>query len=298
MIYTVIQQGSSTCKARIGALCELGGVSRAGYYRFLGRNPKPEPDMALRDRIQRICLDHTSYGYRRVTAALRREGFQVNHKRVLRMMREDNLLCLRKKSFVATTNSNHGLPVYPNLAGQMAPTGINQLWASDITYIRLGHAFVYLAVVLDTYSRKVVGWALSNHIDTELTLQALRVALRKRTVRPGLVHHSDRGVTAIEDRLCGQGLRRAAAGARHSHQHESEGQSVRQCTVRTLHANPQVRRGVDQRIRRSGRCTSEHPTIHRTSVQQKAASLRPGLSPTGRVRSPSTTPKRVHLNRN
>ena len=194
MIYTVIKEGIGTCKARIGALCKLGGVSRAGYYRFLRRKPKPDRDALLRDHIQRICLAFTSYGYRPVTKELHRMGFQVNHKRVLRLMREDDLLCTRKKGYVATTNSAHGFPVYPNLAGEMTLTGINQLWCSDITYIRLEHAFVYLAVVLDAYSRRVVGWALSRRIDTELTLDALRMALRKRSVRPGLVHHSDRGV--------------------------------------------------------------------------------------------------------
>ncbi len=135
-----------------------------------------------------------SYGYRPITAELHRRGLKVNHKRVLRLLREDNLLCLRQRAFVRTTDSNHSLTVYPNLARGLALSNINQLWVSDITYIRLRREFVYLAVVLDAYSRRCIGWALSRHIDTELALKALRLALANRTVPPGLVHHSDRGV--------------------------------------------------------------------------------------------------------
>jgi transposase InsO family protein len=129
-----------------------------------------------------------------MTAELHREGLVVNHKRVLRIMREDNLLCLRKRRFIKTTDSEHGLPIYPNLAKDLQVTGMDQLWVSDITYIRLQREFVYLAVVLDAFTRKVIGWDLSRRIDTELTLAALQMALDNRTVKPGLVHHSDRGV--------------------------------------------------------------------------------------------------------
>jgi putative transposase len=135
-----------------------------------------------------------SYGYRRVQAELKRRGHELNHKRVRRLMREDNLLCLRRRSFVRTTDSKHGFTVYPNLAREMMLTDINQLWVADITYIRLRSEFVYLAVILDAYSRRVIGWELSNSLAAELALGALRMALKGRRFGPGLVHHSDRGV--------------------------------------------------------------------------------------------------------
>jgi transposase InsO family protein len=150
--------------------------------------------MALRDAIQRIALEFPSYGWRRMTAELQRQGWAVNHKRVYRRMREDNLLCLRKRRFVVTTDSAHGLPVYPNLARTLRLTGLDQLWVADLTYIRLELEFVYLAVILDAFSRRVIGWALDRTLEAELTLQALRKALLRRRPAPGLVHHSDRGV--------------------------------------------------------------------------------------------------------
>jgi putative transposase len=125
---------------------------------------------------------------------LQKRGFALNHKRVLRMMREDNLLCVRRRAFVVTTDSRHNLPVHPNLARQMRPTAVNQLWVADITYIRLRTEFVYLAVILDAFSRRVIGWALGRTLEAELALAALRMALVERKPAPGLVHHSDRGV--------------------------------------------------------------------------------------------------------
>jgi putative transposase len=178
----------------IERLCELGRVSRAGFYRWRQAPPAIDADLDLRDEIQRIATDWPSYGWRRITAELHRRGRSVNHKRVLRIMREDNLLCLRRRKFVVTTDSNHNRPVYPNLAGELAPSGLNQLWVADITYIRLEVEFVYLAVVLDAFSRRVIGWALDLTLEDELTLAALRMALRGRQPGPGLVHHSDRGV--------------------------------------------------------------------------------------------------------
>jgi transposase InsO family protein len=168
-------------------------VSRAGYYRFVGREAE-DPDMELRSEVQKIALSRPSYGYRRVQAELQRRGQRVNHKRVRRLMREDNLLCLRRRSFVPTTDSQHGFTVYPNLAKKMVLTDINQLWVADITYIRLRSEFVYLAVLLDAYSRRVIGWELSDSLAAELALGALRQALKGRSFGPGLVHHSDRGV--------------------------------------------------------------------------------------------------------
>jgi putative transposase len=150
--------------------------------------------MELRDAIQKLAVQMSAYGYRRITAALQRAGWEVNHKRVLRLMRADNLLCLRKRAFVRTTDSDHDLPVYPNLARELPVTGLNQLWVADITYIRLVLEFVYLAVILDAFSRRVIGWALGRTLKAELALAALQMAIGRRRVTPGLVHHSDRGV--------------------------------------------------------------------------------------------------------
>jgi transposase InsO family protein len=172
----------------------MTGLSRAGFYRWrLPRQATPV-EMELRDQMQKIALEWPAYGYRRITAEMHRRGFEVNHKCVLRMMREDVLLCVRRNRFVITTDSCHALPVYPNLAHQMEPTAINQLWVADITYIRLRMEFVYLAVVLDAFSRRVIGWALRRTLEAELALAALRMAVLERKPAPGLVHHSDRGV--------------------------------------------------------------------------------------------------------
>lgn len=148
----------------------------------------------MRDAIQKQALQMPAYGYRRITAALQRAGWEVNHKRVLRLMRADNLLCLRQRAFVRTTDSDHELQVYPNLARELQPSGLNQLWVADITYIRLLLEFVYLAVILDAFSRRVIGWALGRTLEAELALAALRMAIGRGRVTAGLVHHSDRGV--------------------------------------------------------------------------------------------------------
>jgi transposase InsO family protein len=175
-------------------MAELGQVSRSGYYRFdRDARPGPDADIELRDAIQRIALEWPSYGRPRITAELRRRGWTVNPKRVYRILREDNLLCVRKRKFIVTTDSSHGRKVYPNLARQMVLTGVDQLWRADITYIRLREEFVFLAVILDAYSRRVIGWALDRTLEDELTLAALRMAMAHRVVQPGLVHHSDRG---------------------------------------------------------------------------------------------------------
>jgi putative transposase len=175
-------------------MVELTQVSRASFYRFdKEEETRPDPDLDLRDAIQRVALEWPSYGRRRITAELRRRGWTVNPKRVHRLLREDNLLCVRKRRFVVTTDSYHGRKVYPNLAGNLVLTGTDQLWRADITYIRLREEFVFLAVILDAYSRRVIGWALERTMEEELTLSALRMALSRRVVEPGLVHHSDRG---------------------------------------------------------------------------------------------------------
>jgi putative transposase len=175
-------------------LCRLARVSRAGFYRWQEVPPAADRDVDLRDEIQQIALESPSYGWPRITAELKRRGWEANHKRVYRIMREDNLLCLRRRKFVVTTNSNHDRPVYPNLTREMVLTGIDQLWVADITYIRLETEFVYLAVILDAYSRRLIGWALDRTLEDDLTMAALRMALERRIPAPGLVHHSDRGV--------------------------------------------------------------------------------------------------------
>jgi len=181
-------------------MCDVADVNRAGWYRRSDEPTKSERDIELHDEIQRIALEMPSYGRRRITAELRRRSFKVNHKRIARIMREDNLLCLRRRRFIATTDSRHSHPVYPNLAAKMNLTGVNQLWVADITYIRLETEFVYLSVVLDAFSRRVVGWALDRTLEANLALAALSMALEQRRPAPGLVHHSDRGVQYA----CGQ----------------------------------------------------------------------------------------------
>jgi putative transposase len=178
----------------LSEMCGLCQLSRAGYYRFLTTPAAGDKDIDLRDAIQRISLEWPTYGRPRMTAELHRRGWKVGPNRVYRIMREDNLLCLRRRKFVITTNSNHDRPVYPNRARDMVLTGINQLWVADITYIRLKMEFVYLAVVLDAFSRRVIGWALDRSLEAELSMAALRMALERRSPAPGLVHHSDRGI--------------------------------------------------------------------------------------------------------
>ena len=179
----------------IERMCALSGVSRATYYRQWRASAPREEETALRDVLQRLSLANRHYGARRITVLLKGAGWAVNHKRVERLRREDNLLCVAKKAFVVTTDSRHAFPLYPNLARSVVPQAINQLWVADITYIRLLEEFVYLAVVLDAFSRRAIGWKLASHLRAELALDALNMALDRRTVvRGGLIHHSDRGV--------------------------------------------------------------------------------------------------------
>jgi putative transposase len=185
------QQGHAEIERR----CRLAGVSRAGYYRHWQASAPRQEETAVRDEIQRLSLEHHHYGYRRITVLLKRSGWPVNHKRVQRLRAEDNLLCVPKQAFrPATTDSRHRFVVYPNLARRLVPTTVNQLWIADITYVRLSEEFIYLAVVLDAFSRRVIGWGLAVHLRAILALEALEMALRARPALPGLVHHSDRGV--------------------------------------------------------------------------------------------------------
>jgi transposase InsO family protein len=187
-----------TGQGEIGTLrmCRLSGVSRAGYYRHWQASAPKREETGLRDAIQRLAVGNRHYGYRRIAALLGREGWQANHKRVLRLMREDNLLCLRQRPFAPkTTDSKHGWRIVPNLARGMELTGLDQLWVADITYVHMAEEFAYLAIVLDAFSRKVIGWALETHLQASLAISALDMALQARRPKPGsLIHHSDRGV--------------------------------------------------------------------------------------------------------
>lgn len=188
-----VSQGSQTIQRR----CRLAGVSRAGYYRFWQKSAPRAQDTAMGDAIQRVALANSRRrGYRYITHQLRREGIVVNHKRVLRLMRQDNLLCLRRKSFVPqTTDARHDWEIVPNLARGLRLAGLDQLWVADITYIRLQEEFVYLAVILDAFSRRVIGWAMADHLRASLAIDALTMALAERRPTWGsLIHHSDRGV--------------------------------------------------------------------------------------------------------
>jgi putative transposase len=187
-----LPQGEHT----IARMCALAGVSRASYYRHWAASAPRQEETCVRDAVQRVALAHEYYGYRRVAFEMQRVGFVVNHKRVLRLMREDNLLCLRKRTFVpVTTDSHHGWRVVPNLTRDMELSGIDQLWVADITYVRLLEEFAFLAIVLDAFSRRVVGWALERHLQASLATAALTMALTaRRPARGSLIHHSDRGV--------------------------------------------------------------------------------------------------------
>lgn len=180
----------------INRACSGLGISRSGYYKLQRPRFAVEPDSEVCNIIKEIVLDYPYYGYRRVTKELHRQGQQINHKKVLRIMKENNLLRVRKKFRLMTTDSNHNLPVFPNLARDIIPTKPNQLWVADITYIQLAEEFVYLAVIIDVFSRKCIGWDLGRYIDTVLAMNALNMAISERKIFGfhGLVHHSDQGV--------------------------------------------------------------------------------------------------------
>jgi transposase InsO family protein len=211
MLKLTAQQLADGVQLPVASLFETLALSRATHYRHLASPLPADPDMELRDHIQRLALEWPQYGYRRITAELHRQGIAANHKRVLRLMREDNLLCLRKRRFISTTDSHHSLTIYPNLVPELTLSSINQLWVADITYIRLLREFVYLAVILDAYSRRCIGWALEPYLEAGLVVEALRMALATRKIEPGLVHHSDRGVqyasSVYTDLLKEQGIR-------------------------------------------------------------------------------------------
>jgi putative transposase len=188
-MYDLIEHTDSTLSVQ--ERCRLAGVPRSGYYRQ--HNGQTRTD-SVDQLIHQICREYPRYGYRRVTKELSRRGTPVNHKRVLALMRKGNILCRLRRRFVHTTDSQHHLPIYPNVARSLVVKRPNELWVADITHIRLIRGFAYLAIILDAFSRRAVGWAMSMHIDTNLSLAALTMALQTRSIVPGLVHHSDRGV--------------------------------------------------------------------------------------------------------
>lgn len=184
------QQGEN--RVTIRQMCQWAGVSRASYHRWSEESEPRAAEMMLREAMQRLCLAHRTYGKRRIHALLVREGWVIGERRVGQWMREDNLLCVRKRRFVlATTSSDHAYGIYPNLAPFVQVSGINQLWVADLTYVRLREEFVYLALVLDVYSRRAIGWSVGRALTAELALQALRQALAERPAPQ--MHHSDRG---------------------------------------------------------------------------------------------------------
>ncbi len=197
-MYGLIAQESQACSGlSLTRMCGALSLSRAVYYRWQGGIHKTDADMEWRDRIQRIALEMPAYGYRRIPHELRRQGRVVNPQRVLRLMREDHLLCLRPRSWMRTTDSRQGGATYPNLAREGVVNGVNQLWVADIPYVRLQRECVYLGVILDAFSRRCIGWALNRFLETELPLAALQRALAARTLASGLIHPSGRGGSPV-----------------------------------------------------------------------------------------------------
>lgn len=255
-------------------LCELFGVSPSWYYERASQPAHTQEDIALRDEIERIILECPGYGYRRVTHTLHRQGQPVNHKRVLRIMREESLLCHLKKRFVVkTTDSRHGLPVYPNRLAGVELTAPNQAWVADITYIRLRSDFVYLACILDAYSRRCVGWHLSRDMTTQLTLVAMPRAIALRQPLPGLIHHSDRGVQYASHDYVAQ-LEQIAAQISMSSVSNPYYNAKAESFFKTLKQEEVYRK----RVRVVCRCPGQSGRLSRAGVQHQAPAFQPGLS--------------------
>jgi putative transposase len=193
------------------------------YYRPTASEPRRQDDTDVQDQIERIALEYPRYGYRRITARLQRQGRRVNRKRVLRIMKASDLRCRPLKGFVVTTHSRHRFPLYPNLYQNRVPPAPDRIWVSDITYIRLGRQHLYLAVILDAFSRRVIGWALSHSLEADLVITALHSALRHRRPVPGCIHHRDQGVQyayhEYTDRLkhCGFAISMSRTGNPYDH---------------------------------------------------------------------------------
>jgi len=257
---------SQGCSTSIERLCRIAGVSRAGYYRFWRKSAPRQHDTMVRDKIHHLALANGRHrGYRLITWQLHnQEGLIVNHKRVLRLMRQDNLLCLRKRGFVpATTDSKHRWPVVPNLAGTMLLSGLDQLWVADITYIRLQQEFAYLAVILDAFSRKVIGWAIADHLQASLAVEALEMAIAARRPRPySLTHHSDRGVQYA----CSE-YSELLAAYRITASMRPRRQPLRQRQGGALHAHAQDRAGRRHALSRQGARRCRYRPLHRAGLQ-------------------------------
>jgi len=254
----------------IERMCQLAGVSRAGFYRSLQERQPIEEDMEVRSTIQVIFAEHKRrYGYRRVGKELRRRGMLVNHKRVQRLMREDNLLAVQPKAFVITTDSDHDLEVYLNLASRMKFTGINQLWVADITYIRLHREWVFLAVILDALSRKVVGWELDRTLAARLPIAALEKAIAERKPPSGVVHHSDSGVQYASSVY-------VAVLQKHG---------MIPSMMREFHEDAEAGGNLRERVSRSRPSPRQHRGIHRQLLQPCPAAFGARLQATGGVRA-------------
>ena len=269
---------ASPVPADVQRLCRLGGLSRAGYYRrFEARAPR-QADAELTSRIQIISLSHRFYGYRRITAVLRRSGLVVNAKRVQRLMSEDTLLSLRRKPFSPpTSDSRHGFLIVPNLLRGLRPSGLDQIWVADITYIRLREAFCYLAIILDAFSRKVVGWALESHLDASLAIAALDKALAERKPGPGsLIHHSDRGVqyasTAYRQRLADHAI--SPSMSRPANPYDNAKAESFMKTLKTEEVNGSAFKDIEEARRSIGRFID---TVYNTERLHSALGYRPPL---------------------
>ena len=262
-------------------MCELSGVSRARFYRHWELSAPRQADTALRDAIQQVIVEKRFYGYRRVQQELRQRGQCVNAKRVLRLMREDNLLSLRTRRFVpATTDSQHGWRVWPNLARGLVTRNLNELWVADITYVRLREEFVYVAVVLDAHSRRVIGWSLARHLGASGAVQALRMALVERQPCSGIDSSFRSGHS-----VCLRRLSHAADRSWSATKHEPRGQSLRQRQSRILHQDAQTRAGSRQRLARSGRLARRTNNFFRNHLQPSAPAFCTGLSNSSRFRA-------------
>ena len=271
----------------VGQLCRETGVSRAGYYRRLAEEHPEEEEQEVREAIQEIAVAHKRhYGYRRITAELRRRGMKVNRKRVARMMREDNLLAIRGRRFVLTTDSEHELEVYLNLAARMKVTGINQLWVADITYIRLQHEFVYLAVVLDAWSRRVIGWAVDRTLAARLAVNGAGECDGQATTRAW----SGAPIRSL-DSICVARLRGGAGETQNDTEHEQAGQS-RQCFLREFHEDPEAGRNLLHQICRSGGSPAAPGAVSGMLLQPGAAAFGARISNTGGVRTALADPGR------
>jgi transposase InsO family protein len=218
-------------------MCQAAGVSRAGFYRDWQERKPQDAEVAIRDAVQKAALRYRRYGYRRVLEVVRRSGIAVGQCVVRPVLRAGNLLAVRKRKFVVTTDSKHDFAVYPNLARYVRVSAINQLWVADITYVRLGREFVYLAVVLDVYSRRVVGWSLGRSLHTSLPLTALNRAIASRQPGPDLVHHSDRGTQYASDEV-----REAIRRSSNVHQHEPSRTALRKRILREFYAHAEKTR--------------------------------------------------------